>query len=130
MPPIPPDDPLFASDELDDEAIVTATLLDPEILRHLTRPYANRPRREEVGEEGLDILLRSQDPKSPKHALRMSKDSFLRLVEWLKEHTTRRPSREISTHQKVAIFLQIVGRGHGYRDASRVWGHSLDTISR
>lgn len=55
---------------------------------------------------------------------------FLALAVWLEDNTALKLSRNyFSIHQKLAIFLQIVGKGNSNRDLQETFQHSGVTIS-
>lgn len=60
----------------------------------------------------------------------MDLHGFLALASWLEENTALKESRNHFTiHQKLAIFLQIVGKADSNRDVQETFQHSGATIS-
>ena len=82
------------------------------------------------GEQWLEQLLDQRHSTRIHDNLRMDRETFLKLSEWLQDHGGLRHSRCVSAGQKLAIFLLITGQGLSQRGAMEFFQHSLETISR
>lgn len=60
---------------------------------------------------------------------RMLKPTFLKLRDFLLEHTTLRGSRGVGIEEKLGIFLYMVSRGASQRDAAENFERSKSTIA-
>ena len=74
-------------------------------------------------------LLGDRNKHTFRHACRMSKKTFITLVERLMAHGLE-DSRKVTAVEKVMMFLGVVGNGDSLRTANNKWQHSTETISR
>ena len=82
------------------------------------------------GEAYIQELITSAHPRRCLEVFRMDLEIFLTLSSWLEDNTMLKQSRNhFSIHQKLAIFLQIVGKGDSNRDLQETFQHSGATIS-
>lgn len=82
------------------------------------------------GEAYIQELITTAHPRRCLEVLRMELHIFLALAVWLEDNTALKESRNhFSIHQKLAIFLQIVGKGESNRHLLETFQHSGATIS-
>jgi hypothetical protein len=81
------------------------------------------------GRQYLQELLQSS-PKRVYDVLRMQKETFLELCEWLELNTDLKSSRRISIQEQVAMFLWTLNYSASNRQVKERFQHSRDTISR
>jgi hypothetical protein len=81
------------------------------------------------GAEYIRELL-SSHPKRIYDVLRMKKDTFLDLCQWLKEYTALNSSWRISIEEQVAMFLWTVNYSASNRQVQERFQHSNETVSR
>ncbi len=94
-----------------------------------TRPE-NTPRNTgQPGREYLYELLQSS-PKRIYEVLRMQKQTFLELCEWLEHNTTLQSSRYITIQEQVAMFLWTINFSASNRQVMERFQHSGQTVSR
>lgn len=84
-----------------------------------------------LGDEAyIQEIITTAHPRRCLEVFRMELNTFLTLSEWLEDNTFLKQSRNhFSVHQKLAIFLQIVGKGDCNRDLQETFQHSGATIS-
>ena len=83
-----------------------------------------------TGEAYIQELLDTAHPRRCIEVLRMPLATFLALDKWLVSETSLKKScKGVSTMQKLAMFLQIVGEGSGNRAVQERFQHSGDTVS-
>jgi len=80
------------------------------------------------GQLRINHLLNSNHDAQIYSALRMTKDTFLRLQYWLSKNTQLRSSKYISIEAKLCIFLAITTRPALYRDIYELFGFGLRQI--
>jgi hypothetical protein len=76
--------------------------------------YTKQPRNESIyaGERWLTRLLDQGYETRVRENLRMDRSTFLKLCEWLQEHTSLKDSRRVSAKQKLAIFFDDLRPRH------------------
>ncbi|KAK9234584.1 hypothetical protein V1525DRAFT_459284, partial [Lipomyces kononenkoae] len=79
-------------------------------------PQRRKDLNKDAGQQYHDQLLHCGNPERIKSALRMFRDTFILLVNWLVNHTQLRASMHVSAELKLAIFLHIVSRPASQRD--------------
>ena len=77
----------------------------------------------------LQELLESSD-KRIYDVLRMKKETFNELCNWLKVYTELTPQRVISVEEQVAMFLWTINYSASVRQVEERFQHSTDSISR
>jgi hypothetical protein len=75
----------------------------------------------QAAQEYLNNLLNSEHPERIKSALRMSKNTFIALRNWLTKNTLLKASKHVSVDLKIAIFLFITTRPASQRDTMERW---------
>ena len=68
------------------------------------------------GQQYLEQLLNSGHSDRIKGALRMSRDTFIALRNWLTKNTLLKASKHVSVDLKIAIFLYLTTRPASQRD--------------
>lgn len=82
------------------------------------------------GDAYIQELINTAHPRRYLEVLPMDLHIFLALAVWLEDNTALKVSRNyFSIHQKLAIFLQIVGKGDSNRDLQETFQLSGVTIS-
>jgi hypothetical protein len=74
-------------------------------------------------------LLEEQEQRI-KEMTRFSKEAFLDLLNWLRDHTGLDDSDQVSAQEKLLIFLFIVAQGAKFRAVAEMFKHSTDTIHK
>lgn len=126
------DDATIEVDELIDETFELAIL---NILLELEDDFM-RPERQmrfpnaQQGQQYVEELLNSNHPDRVRAVLRMSKETFYSLRDWLLVHTYLKSSKHISIEQKLLIFLHITSRPASNRDTMERFSHSNSTVSK
>jgi hypothetical protein len=82
------------------------------------------------GQQYVEELLNSNHPGRVRAVLRMSKETFYSLRDWLLVHTYLKSSKHISIEQKLLIFLHITSRPASNRDTMERFSHSNSTVSK
>ena len=83
----------------------------------------------QAGREYLDQLL-SSTPLRIYEVLRMKKESFLDLCEWLETNTDLRSTWRVSIQEQVAMFLWTVNYSASSQQVKERFQHSAEIISR
>jgi hypothetical protein len=81
------------------------------------------------GSQYLSELLQSS-PRRIYNVLRMQKDTFYKLCNWLEANTLLKPSRHILVQEQVAMFLWTINYSASSRQVIERFQHSPETISR
>jgi len=82
------------------------------------------------GQQYMDELLSSQNPRRIKECLRMELHVFQKLSEKLKAHGSLEDSPNLTVEHQVHMFLHIVATDASNRNAKESFQHSGETISR
>jgi hypothetical protein len=77
----------------------------------------------------LQELLGSSE-KRIYSVLRMKRETFLELCNWLQTHTNLTPGRDISVQEQVAMFLWTINYSASNGAVAERFQHSGETISR
>ena len=83
----------------------------------------------QAGREYLQELL-SSSPLRVYEVLRMKKESFLELCDWLETNTDLRPTWRVSVQEQVAMFLWTLNYSASNRQVKERFQHSQETVSR
>jgi hypothetical protein len=81
------------------------------------------------GSRYLSELLQSS-PRRIYDVLRMQKDTFYKLCDWLEANTSLQSSRRTSVRDQVAMFLWTINYSASNRQVMERFQHSGETISR
>ena len=81
------------------------------------------------GQQYLHELLQSS-PKRIYDVLRMKKETFFKLCDWLEVNTELAPSRYITIQEQAAMFLWTLNYSASNRQVAERFQHSRETISR
>ena len=103
-------------DDLIDEAFLSIILEQLQRVGGDEKPRQSRNLATNAGQLYLDQLLNCNHPERIKVTLRMSRDTFFSLRNWLVQHTQLRASMHVSIELKLAIFLYITTRPASQRD--------------
>jgi hypothetical protein len=126
------DDATIEVDELIDETFELAIL---SILLELEDDFMRPERRmrfpnAQQGQQYVEELLNSNHPDHVRAVIRMSKETFYSLRDWLLVHAYLKSSKHISIEQKLLIFLHITSRPASNRDTMERFSHSNSTVSK
>lgn len=101
-------------------------------LRHI-RPRLHKRKRENMstisGHEFTLELLKGNTNQCFE-LLRMSRDTFVRLIAHFRGRGLLKDSKHISVEEKLAIFLSIIGGNQRYAVVKHRFQHSTQTINR
>ncbi|OJD22753.1 hypothetical protein ACJ73_05896 [Blastomyces percursus] len=81
----------------------------------------------------IDLLDMDAHEQRLKNMTRMKPGTFLDLIDWLRNYTNIKESKDllaIHIEQKLLIFLYITTQGVAYRNTAEMFHHSTDTISK
>lgn len=91
----------------------------------------NTPRNTgQPGKDYLHELLQCGSLKRIYEVLRMEKETFLKLCDWLEYNTALQSSRYMSIQEQVAMFLWTINYSASNRQVMERFQHSGETISR
>jgi hypothetical protein len=76
----------------------------------------------------LTNQLLTGHPERIRNMTRLTKEAFLELLRWLRENTRLRDSRQVSSAEKLLVFLHICAHGVKFRIAAETLQHSTRTI--
>lgn len=82
------------------------------------------------GEKYVESLIQQQHPRRIQEGFRMPLYTFLHLQSWLLDNTELDASRHIGVAEKLAMFIDTVGRGVTNRGVQERFQHSGETVSR
>jgi hypothetical protein len=82
------------------------------------------------GCEYLQELLECNNPKRIYDVLRMQKETFLELSNWLEINSKLESSRNISIQEQLAMFLWTINYNAGNRQVMERFQRSGETVSR
>jgi hypothetical protein len=118
-----------AEDDLIDNALLSLML---QLIPNAPEPPKTRQSRRisrEEGKQRLTNLLESNHDGRIQAALRMSRDTFYQLRNWLTKHANLKASKHISVEMKLAIFIFITTRPASQRDTIEQYGLGNRAIS-
>lgn len=78
----------------------------------------------------MQSLIQQHHPRRIQEVFRMLLYTFLQLQIWLQENTNLKASKHIGVPEKLAIFVETIGRGTTNRGVQERFQHSGDTVSR
>ena len=105
-----------AEDDLIDDALLATVFIILQELQDKSKPRQSRGHSSGEGQHRVHSLLNSDSNDRIKAALRMSKDTFFSLRDWLINNTKLKASKHVSVEMKLAIFLYITTRPASQRD--------------
>ena len=82
------------------------------------------------GGDYLHELLECSNEKRIYSILRIKKETFNKLCQWLRSNTDLKDSRNVLIKEQVAIFLWIINFNASMPQTAERFQHSLRTISR
>lgn len=77
-----------------------------------------------------EILAPSTNPRRVLEVLRMSREIFLELCQWLEDRGLLTSTRFVNMDEQVAMFVWTIGHNASNRDVQERFQHSGDTVSR
>jgi hypothetical protein len=116
-------------DDLIDNALLAIMLKLVQEPQDVPKPRQSRKISREEGHRRLELLLNCGHNDRIKAALRMSRDTFFGLRNWLTKNTDLKASKHISVEMKLAIFLFITTRPASQRDTIEHYGVGPRVIS-
>jgi hypothetical protein len=75
-------------------------------------------------------LFQNGTPRRIYDVLRMQKETFFKLCDWLESNTDIESSRHISVQEQVAMFLWTINFSASNRQVMERFQHSGETVSR
>jgi len=99
-----------------------------EELEEEEEPCKKRKLHKGEGQRRLQELLYSNHDSRIRAALRMNKETFYRLRDWLVQNTNLCRSKHILVEMKLAIFLAIISRPTSHRDVLELYELGLRQI--
>jgi hypothetical protein len=114
------------SEDIDIESIVSAVIIGAiqDIEQEKTPQNTGLP-----GAQYLQELLLSS-PQRIYEVLRMKKETFLLLCDWLENNTELKSTWRTSIQEQVAMFLWTINYSASSRQVKERFQHSVETISR
>lgn len=114
------------SNELDIEDLI------PEIIIGVVQSVQEEKSVHMTGQAGHEYLqeLLSSSPLRVYEVLRIEKESFLELCDWLETNTDLRPTWRVSVQEQVAMFLWTLNYSASNRQVKERFQHSQETVSR
>ena len=116
-------------DDIIDQVLVAIMINLVQEEQEVVKPRQSRKISKEEGHRKLELLLNCGYNDRIKAALRMSKDTFYSLRNWLLTNTNLKASKHISVEMKLAIFLYITTRPASQRDTIEYYGVGNRVIS-
>jgi hypothetical protein len=81
-----------------------------------------------TGQLRYEEIMRSRNENRFRNNCRMDRNTFTRLVDFLKQHGNLKDSEKVSAGEKLMTFITIL-KGYSNRDTNEIWQHSGSTIS-
>lgn len=77
-----------------------------------------------------ELLAPSTNSRRVLEVLRMSREIFLELCQWLEDRGLLTSTRFVNVDEQVAMFVWTIGHNASNRDVQERFQHSGDTVSR